>query len=148
RAYDALTAVTAVKPLLYCSSFDVVDAERNKIRAKRTNLRPSKYNAPVENIVTGCTMALNSSARKLLISAKPMDYMMHDWWAYLVIAFFGEIICDQTPTLDYRQHGGNVVGGPSGPLSDFLRRTKRFFNRERSGVFGISMQAREFLRCF
>ena len=38
---------------------------------------------------------------------------MHDWWSYLVVAASGgRLIADDTPTVLYRQHRGNLVGAP------------------------------------
>lgn len=38
--------------------------------------------------------------------------MTHDWWAYLVVSGCGgKVFYDQSPSLCYRQHDGNLIGG-------------------------------------
>jgi hypothetical protein len=40
----------------------------------------------VENVAIGCTIVLNRVARELLIRCTPSHPVMHDAWAYPVIA--------------------------------------------------------------
>lgn len=63
----------------------------------------------VQNCVTGCTVMMN---RTLVEKAKlrPVQMIMHDWWVALVAAAFGHIGYVSTPTMLYRQHGGNAEG--------------------------------------
>ncbi len=63
----------------------------------------------VQNCVTGCTVMMN---RALVEKAKrrPVQMIMHDWWVALVAAAFGHIGYISTPTMLYRQHGGNAEG--------------------------------------
>ena len=35
---------------------------------------------------------------------------MHDWWLALIAAAMGRAVFLDRATIDYRQHGGNVVG--------------------------------------
>lgn len=71
--------------------------------------------ALTENIVTGCTAALNAPAVRLLQNAGAAPGVrFHDWWCYLVISAFGEVIFDDQPTLLYRQHGRNQIGHGAG----------------------------------
>ncbi len=51
---------------------------------------------------------------------------LHDLWAYLVVsAAGGQVIFDPTPSILYRQHGGNAVGGNASPLSRAWRALRR-----------------------
>lgn len=67
----------------------------------------------VANTVTGCSMLVNRSARDLAVSVSASIYM-HDRWLALICALAGRIVVVDEPLVDYRQHGGNVVGARSG----------------------------------
>lgn len=72
---------------------------------------PSFQNALVENIITGCTAAINKQALALLkIAGVPHGIYFHDWWLYLVVGAHGQVVLDPEPTLLYRQHGNNQIG--------------------------------------
>ena len=76
---------------------------------------PSFHNALAENIVTGCTIALNREALQLVLRlGDPTRIRFHDWWIYLVVSAFGTVVADPEPSVNYRQHGRNVVGRGSG----------------------------------
>lgn len=78
---------------------------------------PSLANALTENIITGCTAALNRPAVELLQRAGVPDGVhFHDWWFYLVVSCFGTVVYDDQPALLYRQHGSNVIGHGAGWL--------------------------------
>jgi glycosyltransferase involved in cell wall biosynthesis len=63
----------------------------------------------VANTVTGCAMLVNRAARDHAVSVSMLIYM-HDHWLALICALAGRIVVVDAPLLDYRQHGGNVVG--------------------------------------
>jgi hypothetical protein len=48
--------------------------------------------------------------RALLNLANPVSAkaISHDWWAQLIAAAMGKVICDPTTTALYRVHGGNA----------------------------------------
>lgn len=76
---------------------------------------PSFHNALAENIVTGCTIALNRQALQLVLClGDPRQIRFHDWWIYLVVSAFGTVVADPEPSVNYRQHGHNVLGRGSG----------------------------------
>ena len=114
RAYSALA--NHAGPTLYCSRLKLVDAGLQPLGLTQPCPRgPSFANALAENIVTGCTVALNRSALELVLIRGDVKMMhFHDWWMYLVVSAFGEVLFDETPTILYRQHGGNVVGRGAG----------------------------------
>ena len=103
-------------PTLYCSRLELVDEALRPLGISSAWPRgPSFANALAENIVTGCTVALNRPALELVLQlGNPAAIHFHDWWMYLVISAFGTVIADPVPTVLYRQHGGNVVGRGSG----------------------------------
>lgn len=105
------------KPVLVHSDLVVVDEnlnilsrsmfQRQNLDAKRCRLN----HILVQNIVTGCTMAVNRSLVRMVAKAEmPEKAIMHDWWFALIAAAFGTIAFVDTPTVLYRQHGKNAVG--------------------------------------
>lgn len=115
RAWAHLQAFGS-QPALYGSAQMLVDAE---LRLLHPTLPwpsgPSLLNALNENIITGCTAALNRSATALMRKGGvPPGVRFHDWWMYLVVSAFGSVTYDDEPTLLYRQHGGNQIGHGAG----------------------------------
>lgn len=129
RAREAL-ARHSLRPALYCSAQMLADEHLLPMNATPRWPRPPSFgNALSENIVTGCTAALNHAAIELIRSAGVPDRVrFHDWWLYLVISAFGTVIFDTQPTLLYRQHDGNQIGHGPGwwgrqlRILSFLRR--------------------------
>ena len=111
RAWEWLRPYTNT-PTLYCSAQMLVDESlRPQHRTPPWPRPPSFSGAISENIVTGCTAALNASAVELLKQGGvPSQVRFHDWWLYLVVSAFGTVLVDDDATLLYRQHGGNVIG--------------------------------------
>lgn len=99
-------------PALYGSAQMLVDQDLAPMHATPPWPRgPSLANALTENIITGCTAAINRPAVDLLKRAGvAKGVYFHDWWLYLVVSAFGTVVYDLQPSLLYRQHGGNVVG--------------------------------------
>jgi glycosyltransferase involved in cell wall biosynthesis len=117
-------------PVLYCSRLQMVDESLRPLGLSLGWPRGASFaNALAENIVTGCTVALNRPALDLVLRlGNPLRIHFHDWWMYLVISAFGTVITDPQPTVLYRQHGGNVVGRGAGARRylvnlRFVRRT-------------------------
>jgi glycosyltransferase involved in cell wall biosynthesis len=101
---------------LYGSTQMLVDAVLQPLQPTPPWPRgPSLANALTENIITGCTAAINRPAVALLQRAGVPDGVhFHDWWLYLVVSAFGTVVYDSQPSLLYRQHGGNVIGHGAG----------------------------------
>lgn len=115
RAWQHLQPL-AGQPALYCSPQMLVDKTLKPLHVTPPWPRgPSFTSALTENIVTGCTAALNRPAVALLQSAGvPNGVHFHDWWMYLVVSAFGSVVVDHQPTILYRQHGTNQIGHGSG----------------------------------
>lgn len=129
RAWKVIRASSTI-PTLYCSRLKLVDANLTPMGLSPQRLRPPSFqNALTENIVTGCTAAMNPAALALVReSADAGRIYFHDWWFYLVVAAFGRVVFDPEPTILYRQHGYNVIGMGSGmgrycAMLRFLRKT-------------------------
>jgi glycosyltransferase involved in cell wall biosynthesis len=128
RAVGALAAFPPQRPAMYCSRARVAD--QNLVTLGLTQAWPRSpcfANALVENIAMGCTTALNRAAWQLLTGAPPPAHaLMHDWWCYLVVSAFGEVVFDPVPSMCYRQHGDNVVGFQVSRLKALADKFKRF----------------------
>jgi glycosyltransferase involved in cell wall biosynthesis len=147
RAVARLRLCGHMTPSLYFSKLEIVDEALHHIRCSRS-LRVFDFsNVLVENVATGCTIAINAAARKLILESMPARMLMHDWWCHLVVSALGTVLFDPTPTLKYRQHDANVVGSARGFFDETTRRVRRFVKGRKSGVFGVSDQAAELLRC-
>lgn len=143
RAVSYLASVSD-RPALYCSRLEIVDQH---LRTLKLSDKPRKIgfgNALVENIATGCTMVLNRKALDLLCQRRLPNVYVHDWWCYLVISCFGKIVFDDAAPIKYRQHGRNVIGAATNPISVWKRKFSRVINGRR----WISEQAAIFLELF
>ncbi|WP_310830419.1 glycosyltransferase family 2 protein [Paenibacillus pedocola] len=107
---------------------------------------PHFYNALIQNIAVGATMVINKTARDLVISKtpNPKNLQMHDWWVYLCVAAFGKVYYDERPTIYYRQHNNNVIGGHRTILHKLRDKWRSF--RKHSGHKLLKKQAMEFYR--
>jgi hypothetical protein len=132
-------------PALYCSRLEYVDENLNHLQWSRIPRRIGFGNAIVENIASGCTIVINRPARDLLLTNIPSKCFMHDWWCYLYISCFGEIVFDDCARIKYRLHGGNKIGAATTFIDEFGRRVIRFFNSD-GGVFRLSDQAESFIK--
>ena len=111
-------------PLLVHHDCRVVDSDGRELHA--SFFRHQGWDAQattlprllVQNNVTGCTCLMNAALRRLVVQhADAQQLFMHDWFIALTAAAFGQIVCLDTPLLDYRQHGNNVMGAsPTGLL--------------------------------
>jgi glycosyltransferase involved in cell wall biosynthesis len=144
RATAMLEGVAPSTPALYCSRATITDEQLNPIGLTPLWPHPPAFgNALVENIVSGCTIVLNQSARQLLLSTPPPERaMFHDWWCYLVIAALGSVFYDPEPSILYRQHRHNAVGADVSLFGRAKRRIRRQFVQDSLGL--ILAQADEF----
>ena len=114
RALDWLRTISEDQPALYCSRVRLVDEKGSSLGVSPLFAKaPAFANALVQSIAGGNTMVFNDAARKLLVRAgRDVDVVVHDWWAYIVVAGCGGVVSyDARPSLSYRQHAGNLIGG-------------------------------------
>lgn len=102
------------------------------------------------NCVTGCTVMINQKLKdKLRLEILDISKIaMHDWWFAEVASAFGKVIYDSTPSILYRQHIDNVVGGNDSQAPKQL--VNRFFNLsgELDGFLLMTKMATEFQRLY
>lgn len=124
RSIRQLESLPPHLPALYCSRTRLIDQDRKIIGFSPDFKRPPVFqNALIQSIAGANTMLLNSAARDLLNKIPhTMTVVAHDWLTYLLTtACGGNVIYDSEPTLDYRQHGGNVIGANSGFKERLIR---------------------------
>ena len=114
KLFAAVSKLEEIKedgPKLYFSKKRIVDSQLRPMEREDTQVRKVSYGAALLNCVaSGCTMVFNRSAWEVATKARPKYATMHDAWLYRVVNAFGKVIYDPVPHIDYRQHGGNVVG--------------------------------------
>lgn len=135
---------------MYFTSTQMVDRELNPIKVwpESPNRAPSLYNALYQNIAVGATVTLNKIARDLLISqhVNTQHILMHDWWAYMCVSAFGDMIYDDKPLIYYRQHGNNVDGGNTSLFKKFHKKWKSLTKHQNKKL--LKQQAEEFARLY
>lgn len=76
----------------------------------------------VQNVVTGCTIMINRRLAKKICGCEMNHVLMHDWWIALVASVCGKVGYLSEQTMNYRQHGENVVGAKNVRSVGFLWR--------------------------
>lgn len=147
HAVSALNGVTGSGPAMYCSRSEIVDEHLEHIGYTELPGEFGFGNALVENAATGCTIVLNRKAIDLVGEHLPDKVLMHDWWCYLVLTCFGEVIFSANPYIQYRQHGNNTIGLASNTFYRLGRKLRRFFGRG-EGRQWMSEQAISLLNTF
>lgn len=127
----------------------VTDSKLNIIHEsffKSGRLNPGLTDLPhmlMENKLIGCTVMINGAVRNILRSRPlPKNARFHDGWLGLIAASFGKISFIPEPTLFYRQHESNVVGGRDF-LSYVLNRVSNL-RKQKESLLALEAQAREF----
>ena len=92
----------------------------------------------VQNVVTGCTMMINRSLARL--ACRPVGEA-------LIAAAMGRAVFLDRATIDYRQHGGNVVGAKD-PRSAGYVLQKLKGGAVRRSLVDTARQAGAFLSCY
>ena len=110
------------KPVIIHTDMNVVDEKLNVIHDsfwRSSGMRPDVLRTfpylSVCNCVNGCTILMNSVARKLILDKYvEQDLIIHDVISALTVAYYGGVIdYVDAPTMLYRQHSSNVVGAMS-----------------------------------
>lgn len=149
---EAEAAYGADTPLLAFSDQAVVDKNLELIAPsmmvlQQQDSRALDYrNLLYQNVVSGCTMAINRPLAKLAAGCTDtQQVIMHDWWLALTAARFGKMVYVDQATIDYRQHGDNSVGAKNVRSPAFLIYRLLHLREFRSVVFFQKRQALCFL---
>ncbi|WP_245399054.1 glycosyltransferase family 2 protein [Pseudomonas syringae] len=130
RSVKRLETVTEKTPGLYCSRTRLIDANGKVIGFSPLFSRPTSFrNALVQSIAGANTMLVNHAAREgLMLIPNDATIVAHDWLTYIIVtACGGEAIYDSEPSLDYRQHSGNLIGANSS-FSDRVARFRKMLS--------------------
>ena len=149
KLYRAISKLECLKddskPKLYCSNYQLVDAELENL-PDNGHISTVTFNAAlVSSCCTGCTVVFDRKLLEILKIGSPKVVVMHDDWVHKVcLAVGGTVIYDDYKSLKYRQHGANVDGGVHNVRSKF----QNIFNRIRSKDRVRSRQIGEILRIY
>lgn len=111
-------------PTLYFTRTELIESDGSVTGLSPLFARPPVFqNALVQNIGGGNTMVFNSAARQALRKTPPgTELISHDWWTYQVVTGIGgRAHYDPWPSLQYRQHGQNLVGSNIGLRARLIR---------------------------
>ena len=155
--YDKMLTIEdkADIPCLVYTELRVVDSELNTIADTMSEYQSLDCHKCtinqfiLQNSVTGCTMMVNRALRDKMLRITNIDNtIMHDWWAALVAAQFGQTAFIDEPTILYRQHGDNSLGALGiNKLSYIVRRVWQKKQIQESMRRG-RLQAREFAKTY
>lgn len=99
----------------------------------------------MENMVIGCTAMMNAALAGM-VEAVPEHARYHDWWMALLAAAAGHTSFLPQATLDYRQHGNNVVGSES--FGSYVKRRAGSLFAQRAVLRANYAQAQELLELY
>lgn len=152
---EAEAAYGTDTPLLAFSDQAVVDKDLGLIAPSLMTLQQQNpkvldyRNLLYQNVVSGCTMAVNRPLAKLAAGCTDtQQVIMHDWWLALTAARFGKMVYVDRATIDYRQHGNNSVGAKDVRSPAFLIYKLLHLREFRKTVFPRKQQALCFLESF
>jgi len=118
------------KPILCFSDLTLVDENLNVIADsfyKANNFDPLNNTREEfllwRSTVYGCSCIFNKACLKMALPF-PENIPMHDHWLALIAAKHGAVFYYDQPTILYRQHANNVVGGAAFNKSHFYKLKK------------------------
>jgi len=125
-------------PAMAFSNAKLVDGQRNPLGRNVYKKTPNCdfYSVLCGGGILGCTIAFNEQLAALLREYnKPEKLIMHDsYLAILCTLFDGQISYDPAPSMDYRQHGNNVVGTQWNKWDALKNRIGRITGRQKVSI--------------
>ncbi|MBV8796421.1 MAG: glycosyltransferase, partial [Hyphomicrobiales bacterium] len=101
-------------PIYFATDIEVVNKDLEPISPsywKWKRLNPSMMGKLSQSLICVSIQGMASGINRALVDlANPVSAkaISHDWWAQLIAAAMGKVICDPTTTALYRVHGGNA----------------------------------------
>jgi len=147
QAYDSST------PILVHTDLTVTDENLRIISNSYKSMANIDFgfnrlnNLIAMNIPTGCTIMYNRALSEL-ITTEPDFVVMHDWWASLIAAAFGEIGYVDAPTVLYRQHERNSIGAKRVLSPKYIQYVLSNINVMAEKLNNSYRQARSFLKIY
>lgn len=138
-------------PALVFTDARVVDGKMAELAPSFFKL--SRYNMKkrtlphllMENMVIGCTSMMNAALAGL-VERVPKNARYHDWWMALLAASFGHTSYLPAATMDYRQHGNNVVGAEH--FGNYVKRRMGTLSGQKATLCANYRQAEEFYELY
>lgn len=127
KAKESLISIISSRPALYFARQKIVDMQlvpQSESRDITFNL--SFPNCLSENVVAGCTIALNRKAVEIINKSTPPTNTYHDWWSQIVLCAQGGLcIYDRSMVILYRQHSNNAIGAQRNRVARAIRAVRR-----------------------
>ncbi len=131
------------KPILVHTDLEIVDENLKSLHPSYwayenfcySDFNSKYFHLPYNNI-TGCTMMINHSAKRVSFPVSPFA-QMHDWWIAACVLWNNGIVLNiPKATILYRQHSTNTIGAIAlPPLTDKIRNIKAVCQRMREQAF-------------
>lgn len=142
-AVSHLSELSSEKPAIYYCGQKLVDEKLHFLSEHRIATNRSPHTNYLISNVAGCTAVFNQKLTELINCKNPSFILMHDSWIFKVcLAMGGTFYADTHSYINYRQHGGNVVGLNSGFIGK-IRQAKRYIEK-----FKIQKQMQNLLACY
>ncbi len=138
-------------PQLYGCNMNIVDENNNFIRkCHKADLTMRKGVLLIDSRIPGCGMVFNREAVKLYSLNPPKGGLYHDHWMLLIGLFFGKVLYDSKPYINYRQHANNVLGAHHFLLSpqDEIKRKLKALSQKKECIPHNSNEILAFLESF
>lgn len=127
RGIDSIRKLTI--PAISFSNAHLVDGALDTLgrNVYRNPPHVDFYSVTCSAGILGCTVVFNDRLAKLIQSAPmPEEPIMHDYYLGVVCTLYdGVILYDHAPSMDYRQHGNNVIGSSSRKIDALKNRIRR-----------------------
>lgn len=99
----------------------------------------------MENLIIGCTMMMNHALAAECVQL-PCHARYHDWWMALLASSLGHTSYLAEATMDYRQHGSNVVGSKN--FAEYVMGRWKNLKAQKNSIFANYKQAEEFCQLY
>ncbi|QDH16897.1 glycosyltransferase family 2 protein [Swingsia samuiensis] len=126
-AITKIKSLHSKKPTLYCARQYLTNSNLDIISLSFSLKKKPSFSASLtQNIATGHTIVINTTARDIINLLPSPPSVLHDWWSYILVSYFdGNIIFDDKFVSHYRQHNNNAIGARSSILQRGIKALQR-----------------------